>query len=197
MCYKERDDEACRSNQELEQNPRRQEHISETLAHQRRPNTLHEPATAVPRRVLFMHLTGPPHTRRTAQLTQHREGTRHRHGTTRRPRPWGRMRSGLAGGLLFAARAVFLACVGGLACLMRMHLRWFPALVPDCLCMPNHHVCPRAPPRSSHGRRSPMLPWRSLRHNFAPSTAPSGGPPSGVANTARPCRSRGSPWGGR
>ena len=27
---------------------------------------------------------------------------------------------------------------------------------------------------SSHQRRSPMLPWRALRHNFAPSTAPSG-----------------------
>ena len=35
----------------------------------------------------------------------------------------------------------FLACDGGLAVLMHVRaLRGFPALVSDCLCMPNHHV---------------------------------------------------------
>ena len=43
-------------------------------------------------------------------------------------------------GLLFAAHAALLACVGGLAFLMRVCLRWFPALVSDCLRMPNHLV---------------------------------------------------------
>ena len=47
----------------------------------------------------------------------------------------------LVGGLIFGARAALLACVGGLAFLMRMCLRWFPAHVPDCLCVPlNHRV---------------------------------------------------------
>ena len=50
------------------------------------------------------------------------------------------MYSGLVGGLLFAARAALLACVGGLAFIVRVCLRWFPALVSDCLRMPNHHV---------------------------------------------------------
>ena len=50
------------------------------------------------------------------------------------------MYSSLVGELLFAARAALLACVGGLAFLMRVCLRWFPALNSDCLCMPNHHV---------------------------------------------------------
>ena len=50
------------------------------------------------------------------------------------------MCSALVGGLLFAARAALLACVGGLAFLIRLCLRWFPALVSDCPGMPNHHV---------------------------------------------------------
>ena len=41
---------------------------------------------------------------------------------------------------MFAARAALLACVGGLAFLIRLCLRWFPALVSDCPGMPNHHV---------------------------------------------------------
>ena len=44
----------------------------------------------------------------------------------------------LVGGLLFRARAALLACVDGLAFLMRVCLRWFPALVPDSLCVPSH-----------------------------------------------------------
>ena len=47
---------------------------------------------------------------------------------------------GLAGGLPFVARVVVLACVGGLACLVRVCLWWFPALVSDCLCMPGYCV---------------------------------------------------------
>ena len=43
-------------------------------------------------------------------------------------------------GLLYAARAPSLAYVGGLAFLMCVCLRWFPALVSDCLYMPHHHV---------------------------------------------------------
>ena len=50
------------------------------------------------------------------------------------------MYSGLVVGLLFAARTALLACVGGLAFLIRVCLRWLPALVSDCLCMPSHHV---------------------------------------------------------
>ena len=50
------------------------------------------------------------------------------------------MYSSLVEGLLFAARAALLACVDGLAFLMRVRLRWFPALVSDCLRMPDHHV---------------------------------------------------------
>ena len=30
--------------------------------------------------------------------------------------------------------------VGGLAFLVRVCLWWFPALVPDCFCIPNHRV---------------------------------------------------------
>ena len=45
-----------------------------------------------------------------------------------------------------AARAALLACVGGLALLMRARLRWFPALVTDLLCMPNHHNMPHNQP---------------------------------------------------
>ena len=48
--------------------------------------------------------------------------------------------SGLVGGLLLVAHAALLACVGGLTFLMRTCLRWFPALVSDCLRMPNHRV---------------------------------------------------------
>ena len=48
--------------------------------------------------------------------------------------------SGLVRGLLFAARAALLACIGGLAFLIRVCLWCIPALVSDCLCMPNHHV---------------------------------------------------------
>ena len=44
------------------------------------------------------------------------------------------------GGLLFAARAASLACVGELAFLIRVCLRWFPALVSGCLCMPYQHI---------------------------------------------------------
>ena len=50
------------------------------------------------------------------------------------------MYSALIGGLLFAARAALMACVGGLAFLVRVCLRWFPALVSYFLCMLNHHV---------------------------------------------------------
>ena len=46
----------------------------------------------------------------------------------------------LVAGLLVGARAAFLACIGGLAFLMRVCLRWFPALVPDCFCIPHHRV---------------------------------------------------------
>ena len=35
---------------------------------------------------------------------------------------------------------VWLVCVGGLAFLVRVYLRCFPALVSDCLCIPNHCV---------------------------------------------------------
>ena len=48
--------------------------------------------------------------------------------------------SGLVGGLMFAARAALSACVGGLAFLVGVCLRWPPALVSDCLCRPHHHV---------------------------------------------------------
>ena len=41
---------------------------------------------------------------------------------------------------MFAARAALLACVGGLAFLMRACLRWFPAQVSDCMRMLNQHV---------------------------------------------------------
>ena len=50
------------------------------------------------------------------------------------------MYSSLVGGLLFAARAVLLACVGGLAFVVRVCLQWFPALVSDCLRMLNNHI---------------------------------------------------------
>ena len=46
----------------------------------------------------------------------------------------------LVGGLLFGARAVLLSCVGRLVFLMRVCLRWFPALASGCLCMPQHCV---------------------------------------------------------
>ena len=44
------------------------------------------------------------------------------------------------GGLLFVARVALLACVGGLTFIVRVCLWWFPALVPACLCIPNHRV---------------------------------------------------------
>ena len=44
------------------------------------------------------------------------------------------------GGLPFVARVALLACVGGLAFLMHVCLRWFPALVPACLCIPHNCV---------------------------------------------------------
>ena len=44
------------------------------------------------------------------------------------------------GGLPFVARVALLACVGGLTFIVRVCLWWFPALVPACLCLPNHHV---------------------------------------------------------
>ena len=44
------------------------------------------------------------------------------------------------GGCFLAPRAVLLACVGGLAFLVRVCLRWLPALVTNCLCMLNHHI---------------------------------------------------------
>ena len=47
---------------------------------------------------------------------------------------------GLVGGLLFASRAALLACVSGLAFLVRVCRRWFPALVSDCLYMPSYCV---------------------------------------------------------
>ena len=50
------------------------------------------------------------------------------------------MYSGLVGGLLFVACAAMLACVGGLAFLMRVCPGGIPALVSECLCMHNHHV---------------------------------------------------------
>ena len=46
----------------------------------------------------------------------------------------------VVGGLPFVARVALLACVGGLTFLVRMCLWWFPALVPACLCIPNHRV---------------------------------------------------------
>ena len=49
------------------------------------------------------------------------------------------MYSSLVGGLLFEACAALLACVGGQAFIVRVCLRWFPALVSDCLRMPNRH----------------------------------------------------------
>ena len=64
--------------------------------------------------------------------------------------PWGQgdvattsvndLYSGMVGGLLFAARAALLACVGGLAFHVWVCLRWLPALVSDCLCMRSRHV---------------------------------------------------------
>ena len=50
------------------------------------------------------------------------------------------MYSALVGGLPFVARAALLACVRGMAFLVRVCLRWFPALVSDCLYMPNHCI---------------------------------------------------------
>ena len=44
------------------------------------------------------------------------------------------------GGCFLVPRAVWLACVGRLAFLVRVCLRCFPALVSDCLYMPNHCV---------------------------------------------------------
>ena len=44
------------------------------------------------------------------------------------------------GGLPFVARVALLACVGGLAVIVRVCLWWFPALVSDCVCMLNHCV---------------------------------------------------------
>ena len=44
------------------------------------------------------------------------------------------------GGLPFVARVALLACVGGLTFIVRVCLWWFPALVPACLCIPNHCV---------------------------------------------------------
>ena len=46
----------------------------------------------------------------------------------------------LLGGCFLAPRAVMLACVGRLASLVRVCLRWSPAVVSICLCMPSHHV---------------------------------------------------------
>ena len=44
------------------------------------------------------------------------------------------------GGCFLAPRAVWLACVGWLTCLVRVCLCWFPPLGSDCLCMPNYCV---------------------------------------------------------
>ena len=44
------------------------------------------------------------------------------------------------GGLTFVARVELLACVGGLTFIVRVCLGCFPALVPACLCIPNHRV---------------------------------------------------------
>ena len=44
------------------------------------------------------------------------------------------------GGVVFGARAALSACVGRLAFLMRVCLRWLPALASGCLFMPHHHV---------------------------------------------------------
>ena len=51
------------------------------------------------------------------------------------------MCSGLAGGLPFVARVALLTCADGLAFIVPVCLWWFPALVPACLCLPNHRVC--------------------------------------------------------
>ena len=45
-----------------------------------------------------------------------------------------------SGGLLFAPHAALLACAGGLAYFVHVCLRWLPALVSDCLGMPDYHV---------------------------------------------------------
>ena len=50
------------------------------------------------------------------------------------------MYSGLDGGLPFVARAALLACVGALALAVRECPYLFPALVPDCSCIPDHPV---------------------------------------------------------
>ena len=42
-------------------------------------------------------------------------------------------------GFLVGAHADLLACVGGLAFLVRVCFRRLPVLVYDCLCVPNHH----------------------------------------------------------
>ena len=63
------------------------------------------------------------------------------------------MHSSLVGVLLFATRAALLACVGGLAFRMRLCLRWFPALVSDCLCIPHHHVSLKHAQNSSVTKR--------------------------------------------
>ena len=52
----------------------------------------------------------------------------------------GCMYSGLVGGLLFAARAVLLAFVGGLAFLLRVCPWGSPAPVSDFLYMPDHQA---------------------------------------------------------
>ena len=49
--------------------------------------------------------------------------------------------SGLVGGMPCMAHAALLACVGELAFIVRVCLRWFPALVHDCLCNPIASLC--------------------------------------------------------
>ena len=43
-------------------------------------------------------------------------------------------------GIAVCGSCRLLACIGGLATIVRVCLWWFPALLPACLCIRNHRV---------------------------------------------------------
>ena len=89
------------------------------------------------------------------------------------------MCSCMAGGLLFVPRTAMSACVSGLAFPVRVCLRWFPAVVSECI--PNHHVslqhngCPLhvGSSYSSYMLEAPTVQqfWNLIRHSPSQSSS--------------------------